>query len=75
MKKRNGLLLTICGAVIMLLSGIFIAIGVIEATLRSEYQQIGMNTPVVILAALVFIAGAAALIIGLRKMKTAKEEL
>jgi hypothetical protein len=43
-----------------------------EAVERSEYQNITMNTPGVVVVASVFIAGAAAFIIGVRKMKQAK---
>ena len=72
MEKKKARILTICGAAAAILSGIFIAIGVIDAMARSEYQNVGMNTPVVIIVALIFIAGAAALIIGLKKMKSYK---
>ncbi len=73
MKKGNGMLLIICGAVLTALTGIIIAIGVIQAIEMSQYREIGMNVPVIALVALVLIAGVAALIAGIRKMKAAKQ--
>ena len=72
MEKKKAKTLTICGAIAAVLSGLFIAYGIFDAIERSEYQNVGMNTPIIILAALVFIAGVAALVIGLKKMKSAK---
>jgi cytochrome bd-type quinol oxidase subunit 2 len=72
MKKRNALVLTVCGGITVLASVVFIIIGVMEAVERSEYQNTAMNTPAVVLVAAVFIAGAAAFIIGVRKVKQAK---
>ena len=70
--KKNAHILTICGAVVAVLSGLFIAYGIFDAIERSQYQDIGMNTPVVVIAALIFIAGVAMFVIGLKKMKSAK---
>jgi uncharacterized membrane protein len=72
MKKRNGLILAIYGAAATLLSAVFIIIGVLDAIETSQYRDIGMNTPVVILAALVFIGGVIALVMGLKKSKAEK---
>jgi NADH:ubiquinone oxidoreductase subunit 6 (subunit J) len=72
MEKKKGLILTICGAVAILLSGIIIVIGILDAVERSQYQNTAMNTPVVVVVALVFIAGAVALVMGIKKMKPAK---
>lgn len=72
MKKKKTHILTICGAIAAVLSGLFIAYGIFDAIERSKYQDIGMNTPVVVIAALIFIAGAAMFVIGLKKMKSAK---
>ena len=73
MEKKKARILTICGAVATLLSGILITVGILDAIERSEYQNIGMNTPVVIITALIFIASVAALVIGLMKMRSAKQ--
>ena len=72
MKKRSALILTVGGGIAVLASVVLVIIGVMEAAERSEYRNIGMNTPVIVLVALVFIAGAAAFIAGVRKMKQAK---
>jgi hypothetical protein len=72
MEKKKARILTICGAVAAVLSAIVIVIGIIDAVARSEYQNVGMNTPVVIILGLVFIAGVAAFVVGLKKMKSAK---
>ncbi len=71
-EKKKARALTISGAIATVLSGIFIACGIFDAIRRSEYQNIGMNTPVVVLTALIFIAGVAALAIGLKRMKSAE---
>jgi uncharacterized membrane protein (DUF4010 family) len=68
MEKKKARVMAICGAAVVLLSGIFIAVGIVDAIDRSEYQNVGMNTPVVILTAFVFIAGVTALLTGLKKM-------
>jgi uncharacterized integral membrane protein len=72
MEKKKALILTICGAVAILLSGVFIVIGILDAVERSQYQNTAMNTPVVVVLALVFIAGVVAFVIGIKKMKSAK---
>lgn len=72
MEKKKARIIMICGAVVAVLSGLFIAYGIFDAVERSQYQDIGMNTPVVVIAALIFIAGAAMFVIGLRKMRSAK---
>ena len=72
MKKRSALILTVGGGIAVLASVVLVIIGVMEAAERSEYRNIGTNTPAVVLVALVFIAGAAAFIAGVRKMKQAK---
>ncbi|MDR0356658.1 MAG: hypothetical protein LBJ64_13130 [Deltaproteobacteria bacterium] len=65
-------MLAIGGAVVAALSAVVIIIGVIDAVARSEYQNVGVNTPVVALLGLGFVAGAAAFVVGLKKMKSAK---
>jgi hypothetical protein len=72
MKKKKALVIAICGAVAAILSAIVIVIGILDAVERSQYREMGMNTPMVILLSLIFIAGVTALIVGLRKMKSAK---
>jgi hypothetical protein len=72
MEKKKARILTIYGAVAAVLSAIVIVIGIIDAVARSEYQNTGMNTPVVIILGVVFIAGVAAFVAGLKKMKAAK---
>lgn len=72
MKRKKAQILAICGAVIAVLSGLLIAYGIFEAVERSQYQNIGMNTPVVRITALACIAGAAMLVIGLQKMRPPK---
>jgi hypothetical protein len=51
---------------------VFIVIGILDAIKRSEYQNVGMNTPVVSIAVPGFMAGVAAFVIGLKKMKAVK---
>lgn len=70
--KKNAHILTVCGAIAAVLSGLFIAYGIYDAIERSQYQNIGMNAPVIVIAALVFIAGVAMFVIGLKKMKSEK---
>jgi hypothetical protein len=72
MEKKKARILTICGAVAAVLSAVVIVIGILDAAAMSEYREVGMNTPVVIILGLVFLAGVAAFVIGLKKMKSAK---
>ena len=60
MGKKKWRTLTVGGAIAAVLSGVFIVYGIFDAIQRSQYQDIGMNTPAVVIAALIFIAGAAA---------------
>jgi cytochrome bd-type quinol oxidase subunit 2 len=72
MKKRGALVLTVCGGIAVLASIVLVIVGVMDTVGRSEYQNMTMNTPVVVLIAAVFIAGVAAFIVGVRKMKQTK---
>jgi cytochrome bd-type quinol oxidase subunit 2 len=72
MKKRGALILTVCGCIAVLASIVLVIVGVMDTIERSEYQNMAMNTPVVVLIAAVFTAGAAAFIVGVRKMKQTK---
>jgi len=69
MNKKKARILTICGAVAAVLSGIVFVIGILEAIERSKYQNLGANTPVIIILSLIFFAGVAAFVIGLKKMR------
>jgi hypothetical protein len=71
-QKKPGLIFTIGGAVAILLSGVLVVVGLLDAVERSRYQNMAMNTPVVIVLALVFLAGVVALVLGLKKMKSTK---
>lgn len=72
MEMKKWRTLTVSGAIVAALSGLFIVYGIFDAIKQSEYRDVGMNTPIIILAVLVFIAGVAALVIGLKKIKSAK---
>jgi hypothetical protein len=69
MEKKKARILTICGAVAAVLSAVVIVIGIIDMIERSQYQNVVANTPVVVVLGLVFIAGVAAFVIGLKKLK------
>jgi hypothetical protein len=72
MEKKKARILTICGAAVAVLSVIVIVIGIIDSVARSAYQDVILNTPVFILLGLVFIAGAVAFVIGLKKLKASE---
>lgn len=72
MEKKKARILRICGAVAAVLSAVVIIIGIIDASEMSQYREVGMNTPVVILLGLVFLAGVTAFVVGLKKMKSAR---
>ncbi len=64
MKKQNGRILTICGAAAAVLAALFIVITIVDVIQTSQYRNVGFNTPVMIFAVLVFIAGVIAFVLG-----------
>ena len=74
MDKKKARILTISGAVVAVLAGIVIVIGMLDTMERSKYQDnIVPNTPVIIILSLIFFAGVAAFFIGLKKTRSMTE--
>lgn len=72
MNKKKAVTLIVCGAATTLLSGVLIIMGILEGIERSQYQNLGLNIPMIILVGTLFIGGVAALIKGVRGMKSDK---
>lgn len=72
MNKKKAVILSVCGAIAILLSGVLIIVGILEGIERSQYQNLGLNIPMIILVGVIFFGGVAALIKGIRGMKSDK---
>lgn len=72
MNKKKAMMLSVSGAIMTLLSSILIVIGTLEAIESSQYQNIGLNIPMVILVGAIFIGGIVVLIKGIRELKSTK---
>lgn len=72
MNKKKAMILSVSGAIMTLLSSVLIVIGILEAIESSQYRNVGLNIPMIILVGVLFIVGIIALIKGIREMKSAK---
>ncbi len=72
MEKKKWRSLRIGGAIISALSALFIIYGIFDAIKQSEYRNVGMNTPVIVMAILILIAGVVMFVVGSKNMKSAK---
>lgn len=74
MNKKRAVILSVCGTVAVVMAGILIFIGILDGIERSQYQNLTINIPLVLLLGMLFIAGAVMLSIGIRGIKSGKHD-